>query len=466
MSAEGHDFDEYLDNVYGTQDYRGGNHDAYMVFHSLGRVPDQLYSFLHTSQDSYNSPGDSNGPGVNNATIDTLTEAVRFSIDPDVIETAAKEVQELISTPEASDADNFALAYMLLYSRSYFNVFASDLEGVVKSPGYGSDNSWTFLCANWVPGSPRTREADVYGDTALESIMIYINGLPPDTLNPTFYSTVYEANILGQSLDGLSAVNPFNHYDVPWIATGWTITETTSGMDVDITLRSDVKWQDGYEFNASSVEFNWEFLRDWDSINGADAASHLVDVVVNSQFDCTIQADIGGLGLFYDYMGFAAVMPPQIYDRAWADTAAVANYHPEDQTYGSDMAPGYAAGPWATQMHTNAFGTGPYILASIDHVGETDEMWANRNYWLTQGDVATLMADMFWEVGDYNKDGVVNVIDLTWVSFAFGTNIGDGIPPFDPAADFNSDNWVNIADVANNQYHLLWQSEYVNPPLP
>ncbi len=74
------------------------------------------------------------------------------------------------------------------------------------------------------------------------------------------------------------------------------------------------------------------------------------------------------------------------------------------------------------------------------------------------------MANMFWEVGDRNKDGVVNVVDLTFVSFAFGTNIGDGIPPFDPLADFNSDNWVNIADVSNCAYHLLWQREYVNPP--
>jgi ABC-type transport system substrate-binding protein len=443
-----------------------------MVFHSLGRTPGQLYSFLHSSQDSYDSPGDSNGPGVNNATIDALTETVRYSIDTNVIEAAAKEVQELIYTPEADDADNFALAYMLLYSRSYFNVFASDLEGVVKSPGYGSDNSWTFLSANWRAGSPRARMADVYGDTALESIMIYINGLPPDTLNPTFYSTVYEANIAGQTWDGLSAVNPFNHYDIPWIATDWTITEMPNSgpynnetwMDIDLTLRSDVRWQDGYVFDADDVEFNWEFLRDWNSINGADEALHLVDVSVTDATHCTITADVAGLTTFYNYMGFACVMPMQIWDRAWASDAAVANYHPELNAYGTDMAPGYSAGPWASSVYTNLFGTGPYILRSLDLVGETDEMWANRNYWLTQGDVATLMADMFWEVGDRNKDGVVNVVDLTFVSFAFGTNIGDGIPPFDPQADFNSDNWVNIADVSNCAYHLLWQREYVNPP--
>ncbi len=48
----GWNFDYYLDAVYGTADYPGGNFDAYMVFHGLGRLPDQLYEFLHTTMDS------------------------------------------------------------------------------------------------------------------------------------------------------------------------------------------------------------------------------------------------------------------------------------------------------------------------------------------------------------------------------------------------------------------------------
>jgi hypothetical protein len=68
------------------------------------------------------------------------------------------------------------------------------------------------------------------------------------------------------------------------------------------------------------------------------------------------------------------------------------------------------------------------------------------------------MTSMFWEVGDYNTDGIVNVIDLTWTSFAFGTYYLD--PGYDAGADYNSDNWVNIADVSNCAYHLLWQREY------
>jgi len=90
----GRTFSEYLDDVYGTSTEMGGRCDAYMVFHGLGRIPSQLYFFLHTSQDNTVNVSGSNGPGVANDTIDDLCETVRYSIDPDDIEVAAKDIQK------------------------------------------------------------------------------------------------------------------------------------------------------------------------------------------------------------------------------------------------------------------------------------------------------------------------------------------------------------------------------------
>jgi hypothetical protein len=85
-------------------------------------------------------------------------------------------------------------------------------------------------------------------------------------------------------------------------------------------------------------------------------------------------------------------------------------------------------------------------------------MMANRNYFMTQEEIADRKATMFWQVGDQSWDGVVNVLDLTFVSFAYGCIIGD--PCYDVDADFNSDGIVDLRDIYISAYHLLWQKEW------
>ena len=77
---------------------------------------------------------------------------------------------------------------------------------------------------------------------------------------------------------------------------------------------------------------------------------------------------------------------------------------------------------------------------------------------MTQTAIHTNMTQMFWEVGDYNKDGTVNIIDLTFVSFAYGSLVGD--PDYDVNADFNSDGIVDMRDLSNCAFHLGWQKTY------
>ena len=444
FESEGKDFNEYLKQVY---DF--ANFDSYMVFYSMGRIPDQLYNFLHSSQDSLNYPGRDGATGLYDATIDSLVETVKFSLDTDDIEVAAKEVQDMLYTSDETtypNADNFALAYMLLYSRSYFNAFGTRVtDGVVKSPGYGADNSWTFF-------NVRTTRTE-----GGKEVLIYINGDEPDSLNPCYATTAYEWNIIAQCLDGATAVNPYNHFDIPWVASDWTITATVGGMDIDFTLRSDVYWQDGYQFTASDVEFCLEFMRDYSVPRYAATWMTLDDVEVTSTYECTIHATEEGIGLFYDYSGLIGYLPPQVWDRTWADNQAVLDYAPDDEAVGYDPAPGYADGP--TPTPTNLFGTGAFIFQFYDEVNMYDDMWKNENYFMSTAAIAALKADMFWEVGDYDKSGIVNVVDLTFVSFAYGCISGLD-PCYNAAADFNSDDIVDMRDIYTAAYHLLWQKEY------
>ena len=439
----GRDFNEYLADVYDLAEF-----DAYMVFYSLGRIPDQLYSLLHSSQDCLTLPGARNAVGVNDPDIDDLCETVKYSLDTDDIEDAAKEVQSMLYTTDKSvypNADAFAMSYMLLYSRSYFNAFVEHLEGIVTSPGYGSDNSWTFFNANWESGYERIEGG--------KTVLIYINGDEPDSFNPCYATTVYEWNVIGQTQDGLTAVNPYNHYDIPWVASDWTITETMTGMEIDFTIRDDVEWQDGHPFTAYDVEFCLEFLRDHSVPRYAETWMTLDDVTVTDATHCKVIATEAGIGLFYDYSGLAPLLPPQVWDRTWTSDQEVLDYDP---TEAYNVASGYTAGP--NPPPTNLFGTGPWIFQFYDDVNWYDDMWRNENYFMSTAAIHDLMTEMFWEVGDAGKNGLINVLDLYAVSVAYGCMIGD--PCYNANADFNTDGIVDIDDLSNTAYHLTWQKEY------
>jgi ABC-type transport system substrate-binding protein len=431
--------------------YNGADFDAYIVCYGVDRTPDQLYLLLHSSQDSLTYSGRKNAAGINDTAIDALCETVKFSLDWNDVEVAAKEIQEMLYYPELPNADNFALAYMCLYSRTNFDAYDPNLACIVKSPGYGADNKWTFLSVYWA-AEPRMVDTNTQ--------VIWMLDEEPSTFNSLNASTKYEWEVLAQVYDGLTNVNPYNHYDVPWLASDWTITPTARGMEIDITLQDGVTWQDGYPFTPEDVEFCLEFLRDYHVPRYAETWEALDDVVVTGANSVKIITTKASSDLFYDYASLAAMLPPQIWDRAWPSDQAVLTYDPTSFAYGTDMAPGYSPGP--TPPPTNLFGTGPWIFQFYNSVTSSGDLWANRAYFLTQADIRTLKADMFWEVGDYNRDGIVDVRDITHVSFALGTKLSDGIPPFDPAADFNCDGWINIADISNWAYHLLCQRCYPN----
>jgi hypothetical protein len=443
--CDGEDFNWYLAQVY---DH--ANFDGYMVFYSLGRIPDQLYTLLHSSQDVLPYPGRRNGPGVNDTTIDALTETVRFSLDLNAIETAAKEVQELLYTPTATNADMFALVYMTLYSRSYFNVFAEHVEGVVRSPGYGSDNGWTFFNMNWEEGFVREEDG--------KTVMIYINGEHPGSFNPLYATTVYEWNIIGQTQDGLTAVNPYSHGDIGWLAEDWTITETVAGMDIDFVLNDTVEWQDGKSFTANDIEFCLEFLRDYEVPRYAGTWETLIDVAVTDATHLTIHSNEAGIGLFYDYSGLAPLIPEHIYDRFDppdpTSMQAVLDYDPN---VAYNVAPGYTPGPHPPP--TNLFGTGPWVFQFYDTVNFYDDMWRNEHYFKSTAEIHNLKVAMFHEVGDTNEDGVVDVLDQQDISFAYGYFVGE--PNYDPDQDIVQAPFIiDIKDLAMHGFYLGWQREY------
>ncbi len=59
---------------------------------------------------------------------------------------------------------------------------------------------------------------------------------------------------------------------------------------------------------------------------------------------------------------------------------------------------------------------------------------------------ASTTFDYVWLNSDINRDGKVNILDISTVAKAFGSKVGD--PKYDRAADMNGDGSINILDVA------------------
>jgi ABC-type transport system substrate-binding protein len=445
ITLEGRDFNEYLSCAFGTSTMPGGRFDAYLVYYRLDRLPNQLYTLCHSSQDSRLHWSRQNAPGINDPAIDALVETVLYELDVNTVASAAKQAQENLYDPTLPNADNFALAYMALDSRTYFNAYSPSLTGIVNSYGFSSDNVWTSLNLNWLPGFERIIDSKLATVLPLDA--------QPESLNPLYAKMYYERSILNRLYDGLVNTNPYNHNDIPWLAADWTITQTETGMDIDFELRNDATWQDGKPFTAYDVEFCLEFMKAHSVPRYYTTWAYLEDVAVTGTNTLTIHCNEEGIGLFYEYASIAGMLPEHIWNRAWPSDQAVLDYDPTEPY---NVAPGYTSGP--NPPPTNLFGTGPWAFQFYDSANKECDLYANRNYFLTQAEAQTLLTDMFWEAGDYNRDAVINVKDLTSVSFGYGARTGGS--RYDPDADFNSDGIIDIRDMGTTAFRLLSQKEY------
>jgi ABC-type transport system substrate-binding protein len=229
-------------------------------------------------------------------------------------------------------------------------------------------------------------------------------------------------------------------------------------MDISLTLRDDIYWQDGKQFTAYDIKFCLEFLRDYQVPRYAGTWQTLLNVSVTDATHLTIHANKAGLDLFYDYAHLATMLPEHIWNRFGnpsdpANRQAALEYDPTEQY---NTAPGYSAG--LTPTPTNIVGTGPWTFQLYNQSDTYADLWKNENYFMTEVEVQSLLEEMFWKVGDYNKDGIVDVVDMVFVGLAYGCIVGD--PCYDPGADFNDDGIVDTRDTHIGAFHLLWQREF------
>jgi ABC-type transport system substrate-binding protein len=307
----------------------------------------------------------------------------------------------------------------------------------------------------WAPGTERTEG----GETIIE----WLWGEEPELLNPCSGSTVYCWDIMDKTMDGLMAVNPYTHEDMPWMATDWEteVWPDAGGADVDwmnvtFWLNETVEWQDGRSFTAADAAFNWNFLKTWEVPRYLGLTQWLEDVEVLDTYVVRAILNTTSQFLLYDLSGTAAILPPQIWDRAWTDLNAIMQYDP---TASYDLAPGYTAG--AHPPPTSLFGTGPFVFEYYNPTLMVADLSANDYYFKYTNEIAEQKTAMFHEIGDVNRDGYIDVFDLSALGVAYGKRIG--WPGYNPDADLNSDGICDGRDLALITWHWGEQKEYPVP---
>jgi peptide/nickel transport system substrate-binding protein len=409
----------------------------------------------HSDHDVEFIPGDYNFPGCNDPDLDTAVRTIITSLDHEAKMEACYLAQDILYNETYPGA---AFSYMQLYSRIYFDAFNPDLRGIVNSPGYGTNNGWTHSNIRWAPGTERTEG----GNTIVE----WLWGEEPELLNPCSGSTVYCWDIIDKTLDGLIAVNPYTHEDMPWMATDWEAVEMPGAgpegedyMNMTFWLNDTVEWQDGYAFTAEDAAFSWNFLKDWEiprytgSSMWLDHTEVLDDYVVSAILNTTSQF------LLYDFAGTAALLPPQIWDRTWTSLEDIMQFDPT-QDYADALSPDYTAGDHPPP--TGLFGTGPFVFEYYDPIGLVADLSANDLYYFkSTNEIYEQKVEMFHEIGDVNSDGYIDVFDLSALGVAYGKR--EGWPGYNPDADLNSDGICDGRDLALITWHWGEQREYPVP---
>ena len=441
------------------------NFDMYFLCWELGRFPDFLYNFFHSSNDV---EWGNNAPGIHNAALDNLLETIKFSLNHTAKLEAAKNAQAQLST---------MLPYVPVYSRNYFNAQLPKAQGTVLSPGFGIKNFWTFARLRGPRLSPIVKPPS-YPIQGNETI--WVLGEKPETYNPAFAGSAYAWEVLNNIYDSLIMVNPFTHEDMPWLAKSWSVEgpinatapnggKIVNGMRItfnmdDQVVAGNVLWHDGEVFNAYDVAFAWEYVRNESIPNFMAFWEKLVDADAPNAGTAVAYFNVTSQWFLYDAASIGAMFPPQVWnavrDNPGTPDNEVLSYKPEEHSRPN------AAYPWLTEV----IGTGPFVFRSYtapdrlytDLVAFDQRTHApgsnmpNLHYWKTSAEVQEKMSEMFYKVGDVTLNGVVDILDLSRVGSKYGRT---GFPGW-RQEDVVKDGIVNILDIATAGRSYGKQREY------
>lgn len=255
---------------------------------SMGRNPDSLYSFYHSSMDV---EGGYNVTGTHDKRLDAALVRLRFAKDRAAAERASVECQRLLADIVPS---------VPIYSRFSVSVISKRWKNVLTTDKITADNMWTLMMAEPVEGKKRR--------------MNMVLTEEPRSMNPFTASSGYTWQVLSMIYEALLGTDPFTLNDMPALAESWSVKTEGSGdaarTVLTYKLAKGLRWNDGSPLTAADVKATIEFLKKNEVPRYLDMVKDVRSVSVT---DGSIVVRMSGVSYWYlDNIGGIPIFPKNV----------------------------------------------------------------------------------------------------------------------------------------------------------
>lgn len=393
---------------------------------SLSTIPDTYYD-LYSSY-TYYGPDmgwSLNYAGFCNYAFDAWATQVKYPATVEDAQAAAKEAGKLFLQ---------YCAIVPMWSAAAVKAYKTGWTGVVNNALFGIDNGYTFM--------NMYKAGDAVIDWGFKSDIEQLNMISSEWL--------WDHNVLGLIYDSMIGTNPFNAAPTEfWLAsayvgTTWDASVINPLYDTDAThqvwtIRSGVTWHDGSAFTRDDVKFTLDFMIAcgpgiaW----GFTSVDDVYDVTLGPGADQLTVRMKHKSAWSFQWIGGSPIIKKGIWElikdgtgKTWTvpgfNFLAIRQYDPATDDANAN-----------TIVDLKEDGTGPWKYNTYVF-GEYVTLDAYTGFYFTQTYIEDRLKDMFhFGAGDANEDGVVNIVDIGWFTYAFGTSGNPAAPPLTPPIPYN-----------------------------
>lgn len=220
----------------------------------------------------------------------------------------------------------------------------------------------------------------------MDSTFIFAASSDPKTLDPAFAQDGESFRVSRQIFEGLVGVKEGTADPEPLLAESWEASE--DGLTYEFTLKKDVTFHDGTDFNAEAVCANFDRWYEFEGIAQSESLAYYYGKLFRGFKDkpedavyesCEATAeDKATVKLKQPFAGFISSLSLPAF--AMQSPTAM-------EKYGADEISGSAEAPTLSEYaREHPVGTGPFTFDTWN-VGENIELSAYEDYWGEQGQV-------------------------------------------------------------------------------
>ncbi|MEG2183673.1 MAG: ABC transporter substrate-binding protein [Cloacibacillus sp.] len=259
---------------------------------SMGRDPDSLFSFYHSSM---SVEGGYNVSGIKDKRLDASLSALRFAPDKAAAQAASARAQRLLLE---------LMPTVPIYSRISVSAVSKKWKNIFSTDKMTADNVWTLLTAEPRDGKMRP--------------LVMLLPEEPRNLNPFSASSAYSWQVLGMIYESMTGVDPYTLENMPAIAESWQVRTINdkAGAHTELVfkIKKGLKWSDGSRLSARDIKATAEFLQKNKIPRFFDAVKNIKSI--DAPDDLTLRVSMNGVSYWYlDNIAGLPCLPKKVVDK-------------------------------------------------------------------------------------------------------------------------------------------------------